>query len=618
MGLTSVIANLSIRTKLAGGFLLLLALTVVVGVAGSQALQAFGKRSTIVSLLDRTDAGLSQARVEEKNFLLTSDKERMVLANERAEKVLGLTAELENKLVAAANLAMLEEIQAGIRDYQSLLEQVETTVLKRNEALAQLEEQESTLGARLAAEDSLYLASATMTQMRRERRNFILERSDESVAKFQSGSERLARAVESSFLDREFKAELISELKTYVDAFDAAVPLLRRSDQQERDMVLTARRVIELAESLKNTQVEKMADDRQFADTLIYGAIAVALLLGTLMAYLITRAITGPLNQAVDIATQVASGNLTVKIDSDRTDEVGRLMAALGTMVTGLRELVQRIDSGAANIAASAEELSTVTDQASAGINQQKQETDQVATAMNEMVATVNDVARSAEQAFGAARGAAEQAQEGENAVKQTLAHVGDLAREVDDTMTKIRGLQTAATHIGSVLDVIKSVAEQTNLLALNAAIEAARAGEQGRGFAVVADEVRSLAQRTQSSAREIEGLVANLQTSTEDSVTAMESSTTLAASTVERAEAAGATIERIARAVEEIKQFNSQIATASEQQTSVAEEINLNITSIRDVTDQSAASANQTASSSTALAKLGSDLQMLVSRFSI
>ena len=291
-------------------------------------------------------------------------------------------------------------------------------------------------------------------------------------------------------------------------------------------------------------------------------------------------------------------------------------MAALATMVTSLRELVRSIESGASNIAASAEELSTVTSQTSDGINRQKQETDQVATAMNEMTATVGEIARSAEQAFSVATDAASQASDGEREVRETVDQVNSLAHEVSQSMETIQGLQKETANIGTVLDVIKSVAEQTNLLALNAAIEAARAGEQGRGFAVVADEVRSLAQRTQSSAQEIETLVTSLQNSAGDSVSAMESSTTMASNTLERATATGATIERIARAVEDIKQYNSQIATASEQQTSVAEEINQNITSIRDVTDHSAASSNQTASSSSELARLGSDLQNLVSRF--
>jgi len=359
-----------------------------------------------------------------------------------------------------------------------------------------------------------------------------------------------------------------------------------------------------------------MESDRTQAITLIFGATGIAVLLGIVMAYLITRSITAPINHAVAIASEVASGNLSVHIDNNRTDEIGRLMAALATMVSGLRELVRSIESGATNIAASAEELSTVTSQTSDGINRQKQETDQVAAAMNEMTATVADIARNAEQAFTIASDAANQATKGEHEVRETVSQVNNLSQEVNQSMQIIQGLQAETANIGTVLDVIKSVAEQTNLLALNAAIEAARAGEQGRGFAVVADEVRSLAQRTQSSAQEIEALVTTLQSSAKNSVSAMESSVSLASHTLERATATGASIERITHSVEEIKQYNNQIATASEQQTSVAEEISQNVTSIRDVTDQSAASSDQTARSSSELARLGSELQTLVSRF--
>jgi methyl-accepting chemotaxis protein len=380
----------------------------------------------------------------------------------------------------------------------------------------------------------------------------------------------------------------------------------------------TAIEIGSTAGELREIQVERMDEQYDSAvNTLIGIAVVIAILAG-IIGWTITRNITGPIRETVEIASKVASGDLTVQVRSDRGDEFGQLQATFATMVTNLSELVREINTGASSIASSSEELSTVTNQTSQGVAQQQSQTDQVATAMTEMVATVNEVAKSAESAFEAANHASEKSGHGEKAVKETLSFVADLNKQNANVMKQLHGLQEETNNIGTVLDVIKSVAEQTNLLALNAAIEAARAGEQGRGFAVVADEVRSLAQRTQSSATEIETLISNLVTSAETSVSSMETGNKLAEQTLERAEIAGTAIQEMADAVEEIRQYNSQIATAAEQQTSVAEDINQNVTQIRDVGDQSAASAEQVSAASEELARLAEGLSTQIARFKI
>lgn len=386
----------------------------------------------------------------------------------------------------------------------------------------------------------------------------------------------------------------------------------------EAQMQSIANQVIDQAEELKKREQALMVDRYNLTLLEILIVTVAAILISIVVSWLLTRSITGPINESVEIANKVASGDLTVDVRSQRGDEFGQLLAAFGTMVTNLRALIREIDTGASSIASSSEELSAVTNQTSQGVSAQQSQTDQVATAMNEMVATVNEVAKSAEAAFQAANHASDKSGSGERAVRETLEFVTELNRQSTEVTEQLNNLQSETNNIGTVLDVIKSVAEQTNLLALNAAIEAARAGEQGRGFAVVADEVRSLAQRTQSSAIEIETLISNLVTSAGSSANSMEKGRKLAEQTLERAEVAGTTIQEMTSAVEEIRQHNSQIATAAEQQSSVAEDINRNVNQIRDIGDQSAASTEQVSAASEDLARLAEGLSGQVSRFRV
>ncbi|WP_375708251.1 methyl-accepting chemotaxis protein [Pseudomonas sp. SCT] len=285
-------------------------------------------------------------------------------------------------------------------------------------------------------------------------------------------------------------------------------------------------------------------------------------------------------------------------------------------MTQSLRNLIGRIGGGVSQIAAAADQLSAVTAQTSAGVQTQRVETEQVATAMHEMAATVQEVARNAEQASIAARQADQQARQGDRVVQDAVGQIGNLASEVDQSAHAIEALHAESGRIGSVLEVIRAVAEQTNLLALNAAIEAARAGEQGRGFAVVADEVRALARRTHDSTEEIEGLIANLQRVAQQAVEQMQSSRSLTQRTVDLANEAGVALGRITESVSTIEQMNQQIAAAAEQQSAVAENISESVTRVRDIGDQSASATEQTAGASAELARLGVELQGLVRQF--
>lgn len=323
-----------------------------------------------------------------------------------------------------------------------------------------------------------------------------------------------------------------------------------------------------------------------------------------------------PLQTVITGMTAIASGDLTARYESKSNDEIGQLLGAMKMMVEKLQQIISRITGSTAQLSTSAEELASITTETNQSIKRQQIETEQVATSTNEMAATVHEVAVSTQQAAEATKKANSEVITGKQVVSQTMDAIDNLAKEIETAATVIQKLETDSENIGVVLDVIKGIAEQTNLLALNAAIEAARAGEQGRGFAVVADEVRTLASRTQESTREIQAMIERLQNGAEAAVKVMEKSRSRAKTTVEQAAKAGTSLETITQAIDTIVSMNTHIASAAEEQSAAAEEINQNIVSISQAVDQTAQGANQTYTASEELAKLATELQGIVSQF--
>lgn len=376
--------------------------------------------------------------------------------------------------------------------------------------------------------------------------------------------------------------------------------------------------LIELNNRGANGAAANSVEVFQSARSGVIGALVIVALASCVVAIGLIRSIVLPLRQSVQVAETVATGNLTTRIVVTGNDEPARLMGALATMQSNLRDTIMSIAESSNQLASAAEELSAVTEDACRGLHQQNGEIEQAATAVNEMTSAAEDVARNATSTADATRSSDLTAQQGRQQVLRTVEAIAELASGVTATAGEVENLAERVRDISQVVDVIRSVAEQTNLLALNAAIEAARAGEAGRGFAVVADEVRSLAHRTQSSTQEIEQLVTAIEGGTVLAVNAMKGSNTRARDTLEVAHAAGQALDQIASSFTQINERNLVIASAAEQQAQVAREVDGNLTTIRDLAAQTAAGATQTTAASQELSRLAVSLNGLVSKFSV
>nr|WP_040265752.1 methyl-accepting chemotaxis protein [Pseudomonas rhodesiae] len=634
--LAEKLGNVSVKTKLAVGFGLVLLLTLLIMLTGwtglSGVISRGDKLGYIASLNDLT-----------KDLRIARLDYEMRRGEQGTTAVSGLLGQLDSGLKTArtlieqpADIALIEDQLAAVETYKRAFEAMAQAGANRENARSKLGDTADNAVAKVAEVEKALLQGDSVSQF-----NSIVELSKLiQQARFQVRGYTYSGKVEAEqpaldAIDNALKkiaslngqigdqfSNNLGQASVSLQAYRAAVSQFRDSQLASaaalKIMGAQGDILIDRSNKLTDSQTVVRDTDAAHAKNLLLLATILALIFGLVAAWAITRQIILPLEQTLKVAERVASGDLSHNLTSLRQDELGQLQRAMQSMTVGLRELIGGISDGVTQIASAAEQLSAVTEQTSAGVNSQKVETDQVATAMNEMAATVQEVARNAEEASEAAVAADQQAREGDKVVGEAIAQIERLATEVGNSTEAMGDLKRESDKIGSVLDVIKSVAQQTNLLALNAAIEAARAGEAGRGFAVVADEVRSLAQRTQKSTEEIEELIVGLQTGTQQVAAIMDNSRGLTDSSVELTRRAGSALASITRTVSTIQAMNSQIATAAEQQSAVAEEINRSVLNVRDISEQTAAASEETATSSTELARLGTHLQALVGRFRV
>jgi len=367
-----------------------------------------------------------------------------------------------------------------------------------------------------------------------------------------------------------------------------------------------------------NLAGDVVEDTYKKAKISIFIALIISLISATIIAYLITRSITMPLYKAVEVNKSIANGNLSVEVIVDRKDEIGQLNESAKHMVENLRKIITHLAATSDQVASAATELHSTSEQMATASEEVAAQAGTVATAGEEMAATSGDIAQNCNMAADGSKRASVKASEGAEVVKKTVDVMGRIANKVQSSAKTVESLGERSDQIGEIVSTIEDIADQTNLLALNAAIEAARAGEQGRGFAVVADEVRALAERTTKATKEISNMIKSIQKETKSAVLVMEEGVLEVATGTDEAAKSGAALQEILDQINDVNMQVSQIATAAEEQTATTSEISNNIHQMSEVVQQTARGAMDTSESARGLSLLADDLKGIVSQFKL
>ncbi|MGI2188832.1 methyl-accepting chemotaxis protein [Shewanella oncorhynchi] len=568
-------------------------------------------------------------RKNEKDFFARKDLKYVELHKQSHMAIDSIVPELERVFKDyGMSTASLESFDSNLNQYQAAFSEVvqlqqEIGLTPKTGLYGTLRTAVHNVETLLKEFDQPALEVA-MLQLRRNEKDFMLRRELSYVETFDTNIGKFNDKLHASSIDVDTQRKIEELITQYQKDFKSLINKEQQLGLTEKDGTLARLVAANLqtessANDLHNLAL-KAIDDAESSS--INAGVAVfifiALLLSTI-TYLIIRSIIAPVERITQIISRIeVSKDLTLRCDASTQDELGEIAQHFNSMVSSFQQLIEQVIESVATINTSCKRVSENAMLASEGVGQQLNETDMVATAITEMGATIEEIAKTTELAASKAGQTHDNAQSGQLEVEQTIHKIQSLAEQLNSSAAVVNELERDSETIGSVLDVIRGIAEQTNLLALNAAIEAARAGEQGRGFAVVADEVRNLAMRTQSSTQEIANIIQTLQTRTRSIVQLMESSQKQGVESAEQAASAGALLKLINNDVRNIMDMSTQIAAAIEEQSMVAAEVNKNVVVIRDIAEESSHAADANASASDELKAQAEFLFRAVSNFKI